>query len=695
MSNQRAVIYCRMSTGEQGESPAQQEASCRTKAATLGVALARVFTDEAMSGSRNDRPEYLRMLQSAKAGEFDTLLIWKQNRLGRDQPEVERAIRQLEHLDVRVVSCNGYDTQGQTEKNRKLLRGITGLVDQVYLDDLGEDTHRGQQAQFDKGYWVGGKVYGYSLIKVTDPTETDAHGDPKRIGTGLRLDTAEAKVVKDIFHLYADVGLSCDAIAAALNERGVPSPGSKWKNRRVRRGDGKWLSSTVSCILANPIYVGTYRWNVSRWVKDPESGVKKRLERPAEEVRSLDKPEWRIIDNALWNRARERHTQRRRIRGAAISAGIASAKRIGGADSRYWLGSILKCGLCGANYIGDSKTDFVCPGHKPGACANDMRVKRESVNQTVYDVIKQQLLSAEAIERARLILETEFKARERAEEAAVRKAANTQKLRKLDKQVAEVRGMDLPAAAADAAIAALEAERQELLDEAAGKVGDKLIAARAMLAKIPSMVEDYRRTVERGLKVLAEPKNVSAAREFVRRLLVDGKIVLTPNEARTVISGRVNFKSLGDHVLELAGLRRKVGSKPRGARSKGTSQVCFRAHELQSIPGTSLTLLGFCGRRRCPGRSVRRWTRGCVLWPACLKGRRWRRCAASSISLVRPATSSISDTRILACKASPIALGDPTVRPTVCPRPWSRGSFSFAGSTPAGGLPRSARRSGV
>jgi Resolvase, N terminal domain len=74
MSNQRAVIYFRMSTGEQGESPAQQEAACGTKAATLGVAVARVFTDEAMSGSRNDRPEYLHMLQAARASEFDMLL---------------------------------------------------------------------------------------------------------------------------------------------------------------------------------------------------------------------------------------------------------------------------------------------------------------------------------------------------------------------------------------------------------------------------------------------------------------------------------------------------------------------------------------------------------------------------------------------------------------------------------------------
>jgi DNA invertase Pin-like site-specific DNA recombinase len=383
----RAVIYCRMSTGEQGESPAQQEAKCREKAAALGVEVTEVFTDEAISGSRIDRPQYLRMLQAAKAGEFDTLLLWKQSRLGRDQPEVERAIRQLEHATVRVVSCNGYDTHGQTEKNRKLLRGITGLVDQVYLDDLGEDTHRGQLAQFIKGYWVGGKVYGYALVKVTTPGNKDAYGDLIRIGTDLRAHPQEAKVVNEIFRLYADVGLSCDAIAATLNERGVLSPGSSWRNRKVRRCDGKWLSNTVACLLANPLYAGVYRWNVSRWVKDPETGVKKRVERPEEEQKKQHKPEWQIIDNVLWQRACEKKKERARLRGAAISTGIANAKRIGGADSRYWLGSILICGLCNARYIGDSAHDYICPGHRSGACANDMRVRRDAVHQAVYDVI--------------------------------------------------------------------------------------------------------------------------------------------------------------------------------------------------------------------------------------------------------------------------------------------------------------------
>src|ERR1700728_1969204 len=100
--------------------------------------------------------------------------------------------------------------------------------------------------------------------------------------------------------------------------------------------------------------------------------------------------------------------------------------------------------------------------------------------------------------------------------------------------------------------------------------------------------------------------------------------------------------------------------------------LSFRAHSLQIIPVTSLTLLGFCRRRKCPGRSVARWTNDCALSPGYSMGRRWRICAASSISLARLATRSSQGTRIAAWKASRI---DPDVRidkPTACPSRSSR-----------------------
>ena len=81
---------------------------------------------------------------------------------------------------------------------------------------------------------------------------------------------------------------------------------------------------------------------------------------------------------------------------------------------------------------------------------------------------------------------------------------------------------------------------------------------------------------------------------------------------------RFSADSLGQTwTAHRALMPRFIGCSDIHVRAWTALYVCFRAHRLQSIPITSLTLLGFCGRRRCPGRSVGRWTRGCVLSPAC------------------------------------------------------------------------------
>lgn len=54
-------------------------------------------------------------------------------------------------------------------------------------------------------------------------------------------------------------------MAADLNKRNVPSPGSTWK-RKVRRCDG-WARSAIRTMIENQIYTGTLYWNRSKWLK--------------------------------------------------------------------------------------------------------------------------------------------------------------------------------------------------------------------------------------------------------------------------------------------------------------------------------------------------------------------------------------------------------------------------------------------
>jgi site-specific DNA recombinase len=148
------------------------------------------------------------------------------------------------------------------------------------LDELREQVHRGLTGQAIKGYWCGGRVCGYALRPILDPTRRDPYGQPERIGTKLEIDTQQAVIVREIYRRYAD-GASCRTMAKDLNSQGVPSAGSTWK-RKVRRCSG-WMGSAVRAILRNPLYTGRVRWNAGGYVRNPDTAKRVWRARPQDE----------------------------------------------------------------------------------------------------------------------------------------------------------------------------------------------------------------------------------------------------------------------------------------------------------------------------------------------------------------------------------------------------------------------------
>jgi DNA invertase Pin-like site-specific DNA recombinase len=74
------------------------------------------------------------------------------SRLARDQVESERVIRYLEFRSIRIVAtADGYDSQTKTA-TRKIQRTVKGLVNEMRLDELREQVHRGLTGQAIKGY---------------------------------------------------------------------------------------------------------------------------------------------------------------------------------------------------------------------------------------------------------------------------------------------------------------------------------------------------------------------------------------------------------------------------------------------------------------------------------------------------------------------------------------------------------------
>ena len=81
----RAVIYARYSSANQRDcSIEQQVEKCRELAAREGVTVIEIYADRAISGKTDRRPNFQRMMKDASLRQFDVVLAWKSNRMGRN-----------------------------------------------------------------------------------------------------------------------------------------------------------------------------------------------------------------------------------------------------------------------------------------------------------------------------------------------------------------------------------------------------------------------------------------------------------------------------------------------------------------------------------------------------------------------------------------------------------------------------------
>ncbi len=147
------VIYARFSTDKQRETSIEDQARvCRARAETLGLEIIGLHADNGVSGSTPvaARPGGAQLLADALAGRFRVLLLEGLDRLSRTLVEQETIIRRLEHREIRIIGvADGYDSASGT--SRKLTRGMRGLVNEIYIDDLRAKTHRGLCGHIERG----------------------------------------------------------------------------------------------------------------------------------------------------------------------------------------------------------------------------------------------------------------------------------------------------------------------------------------------------------------------------------------------------------------------------------------------------------------------------------------------------------------------------------------------------------------
>lgn len=105
----RAAIYLRVSTDEQvtGYGLDVQRERCRAQAIAKGWQIADEYADEGISGTKDEseRPALAAMLQSAKDGQIDAIIVLALDRLARKTLIVLKLVEKLSVNNVTIVSC--------------------------------------------------------------------------------------------------------------------------------------------------------------------------------------------------------------------------------------------------------------------------------------------------------------------------------------------------------------------------------------------------------------------------------------------------------------------------------------------------------------------------------------------------------------------------------------------------------------
>ncbi|MEH6564604.1 MAG: recombinase family protein [Halopseudomonas sp.] len=364
----RTVIYARYSSDKQSETSLTDQISlCRSRALREGWQLVATHTDTALSGSTQvaSRPGGKTLLADVLAGRFEVLLLEGLDRLARDQVEQESVVRRLEHRGIRIIGLSdGYDSQHQ---GRKVMRGVRGLINELYLDDLRHKTQRGMHGQVDRGYIAGGKSYGYDILKEEG-------------GSRYVINELEAHWVRWIFAQVAK-GRAYRHIVTELNEKGIASPrGNTWAVSALYGSPVKG-----SGIINNQLYIGHYVWNRSQWIKDPDTGKRQRVDRPRHEWREADLPELRIIDQYTWERVRYRIDHGRDSNGRKSEVRPRTAM----------LSGILHCPHCSGPLSSFGSTRYGCSRSRdrgPTVCKG-FTIGRARVERRLLSAVRDQVLT--------------------------------------------------------------------------------------------------------------------------------------------------------------------------------------------------------------------------------------------------------------------------------------------------------------
>lgn len=294
------------------------------------------------SGYKNsvaDRNVLQEALQDAQAKEYDILVAYKDDRIGRRMWEIGAYVMTLKNAGVDIYTVkDGCISPETNDMMGQMMLALRYGNAQKQSADTGMRVKDTAQKLVQQGKFMGGKApFGYRL---------ELSGNISKHGRALHhlvIVPEEAEIVRYIYDLSLNKEYGSTKIAKVLNKHKI------YKNHAP---NDVWKSGTITSILTNPIYAGHTAY--------------KRRERINGQYHRLDSEEWitsfepneniTIIDGDTWNKTQER----RKRRGDKYIKTLEhkNVNVIRKNDGMLALIDVLYCGYCGSKMTNGSKYNY-------------------------------------------------------------------------------------------------------------------------------------------------------------------------------------------------------------------------------------------------------------------------------------------------------------------------------------------------
>ena len=208
------------------------------------------YADRDRSGYTFEQREFYQIMRrKLLSGEHRILIVKDFSRFSRRNSKGLVELEDLRDSGVRIIAIgDGIDYPTCDDWVQIQFRF---LINEMPVTDASKKVKSVIQNRQQEGKWLCAVPYGYRLISGKNPT--------------IKIEEECAEVVRKIFQMYSE-GNGYRKIANYLTESNIPTPRMHEEQRRIAEGEevrqrakSAWSIVSVSEILCNDFYIGTFR----------------------------------------------------------------------------------------------------------------------------------------------------------------------------------------------------------------------------------------------------------------------------------------------------------------------------------------------------------------------------------------------------------------------------------------------------